>query len=181
MGTGKTICGIATAAIMNAEGYRRTLVLSPPHLVYKWQREILETIPNAKVWVLNGPGTLMRLIQLKRALNEPAQGQEFFVMGRVRMRMGFHWKPAFWRRKNRRGIEFAHCPDCGKIVADDDKEPIPVPVLENEESRRNCFHCKRPLWTLMRPRQLTGSSQREARQWACLLPRQQRRSCSPAH
>ena len=33
MGCGKTTVGIATAAVLNAEGYRRTLVLSPPHLV----------------------------------------------------------------------------------------------------------------------------------------------------
>jgi superfamily II DNA or RNA helicase len=36
MGCGKTTVGIATAAVLHAEGYRRTLVLSPPHLVYKW-------------------------------------------------------------------------------------------------------------------------------------------------
>jgi superfamily II DNA or RNA helicase len=35
MGTGKTCMSIATAAALYAEGYRRTLVLSPPHLVYK--------------------------------------------------------------------------------------------------------------------------------------------------
>ena len=54
MGTGKTMMAIAAAAVMHAEGYRRHLVVSPPHLVYKWRREILETVPNAKVWVLNG-------------------------------------------------------------------------------------------------------------------------------
>lgn len=50
MGTGKTIMATAVAAVMHAEGHRRTLVLSPPHLVYKWRREILETVPSAKVW-----------------------------------------------------------------------------------------------------------------------------------
>ncbi|HEP9292728.1 TPA: DEAD/DEAH box helicase family protein, partial [Pseudomonas aeruginosa] len=59
MGCGKTTVGIATAAVLNAEGYRRTLVLSPPHLVYKWRREIQETVAGAKVWVLNGPDTLV--------------------------------------------------------------------------------------------------------------------------
>ena len=48
MGCGKTTVGIATAAVLNAEGYRRTLVLSPPHLVYKWRREIQETVAGAK-------------------------------------------------------------------------------------------------------------------------------------
>jgi hypothetical protein len=61
MGCGKTTVGIATAAVLNAEGYRRTLVLSPPHLVYKWRREIQETVAGAKVWVLNGPDTLVKL------------------------------------------------------------------------------------------------------------------------
>lgn len=54
MGTGKTMMAIAVAAVMHAAGYRRTLVVSPPHLVYKWRREILETIPGARVWVLDG-------------------------------------------------------------------------------------------------------------------------------
>ena len=61
MGCGKTTVGIAAAAVLNAEGYRRTLVLSPPHLVYK-RREIQETVAGAKVWVLNGPDTLVKLL-----------------------------------------------------------------------------------------------------------------------
>lgn len=93
MGCGKTTVGIATAAVLNAEGYRRTLVLSPPHLVYKWRREIQETVAGAKVWVLNGPDTLVKLIKLREQLGVPPTGQEFFILGRVRMRMGFHWKP----------------------------------------------------------------------------------------
>ncbi|SKB02291.1 Type III restriction enzyme, res subunit [Pseudomonas extremaustralis] len=40
MGTGKTMMAIAVAAVMHNAGYRRTLVISPPHLVYKWRREI---------------------------------------------------------------------------------------------------------------------------------------------
>src|SRR3546814_13489651 len=76
---------------------RRTLVLSPPHLVYKWRREIQETVAGAKVWVLNGPDTLVKLLKLREQLGVPAQGQEFFVLGRVRMRMGFHWKPEIGR------------------------------------------------------------------------------------
>jgi hypothetical protein len=72
MGCGKTTVGIATAAVLNAEGYRRTLVLSPPHLVYKWRREIQETVAGAKVWVLNGPDTLVKLLKLREQLGVPA-------------------------------------------------------------------------------------------------------------
>lgn len=103
MGTGKTMMGIATASVMHAEGYQRTLILSPPHLVYKWRREILETIEGAKVWILNGPDTLMKLIQLRESIKnkkEKANAPEFFILGRVRLRMGFHWKPIFAVRQH---------------------------------------------------------------------------------
>ena len=138
MGCGKTTVGIATAAVLNAEGYRRTLVLSPPHLVYKWRREIQETVAGAKVWVLNGPDTLVKLIKLREELDVPPQGQEFFVLGRVRMRMGFHWKPLFARQRTRQG-EVGSCPDCGQVITNLDGEPLSTIELEAEETRRKIY------------------------------------------
>ena len=161
MGCGKTTVGIATAAVLHAEGYRRTLVLSPPHLVYKWRREIQETVAGAKVWVLNGPDTLVKLIKLREQLGVPARGQEFFVLGRVRMRMGFHWKPVFNVRRTRHG-EVGTCPDCGQVITNLDGEPINPVELEAEDYRRRCSHCAAPLWTLMRPRSLSASDQSTA-------------------
>lgn len=161
MGCGKTTVGIATAAVLHAEGYRRTLVLSPPHLVYKWRREIVETVAGAKVWVLNGPDTLVKLMKLREALHVPVQGQEFFVLGRVRMRMGFHWKPAFVRRRTVHG-SIGACPHCGEIITDLDGEPINPIELDAEDIRRKCSHCASPLWTLMRPRTLSANDQSTA-------------------
>ncbi|WP_132126965.1 helicase-related protein [Acidomonas methanolica] len=161
MGCGKTTVGIATAAVLNAEGFRRTLILSPPHLVYKWRREIQETVAGARVWVINGPDTLVKLLKLREQLNSPEQGQEFFVLGRVRMRMGFHWKPAFMRRRTGHGA-IGLCPDCGHIITDLDGEPIDPVALDAEEHRRTCSHCAAPLWTLMRPGRLSSSDQSSA-------------------
>ncbi|MFC4160732.1 helicase-related protein [Chitinimonas lacunae] len=161
MGCGKTTVGIAVAAVLHAEGYRRTLVLSPPHLVYKWRREIQETIAGAKVWVLNGPDTLLKLIRLREQLDAPAQGPEFFVLGRVRMRMGFHWKPSFMRRHTPHG-DVGACPDCGQLITDLDGEPMLVAALDAEAHRRKCGQCASPLWTLMRPRSLSESDQSSA-------------------
>lgn len=142
MGTGKTMMAICAAAVMHAEGYTRTLVISPPHLVYKWRREILETVPGARVWVLNGPDTLRKLLQLRAMLNVSTQceGQEFFVMGRVRMRMGFHWRPAVTVRKFHRRryteegneasptfvqtVDLAACPRCGAVQTDAEGHPL---------------------------------------------------------
>lgn len=161
MGCGKTTVGIATAAVLHAEGYRRTLVLSPPHLVYKWRREILETVAGAKVWVLNGPDTLVKLMKLREALHVPVQGQEFFVLGRVRMRMGFHWKPAFVRRRTVHG-SIGACPHCGELITDLDGEPINPIELDAEDIRRKCARCASPLWTLMRPRTVSANDQSAA-------------------
>ncbi len=164
MGTGKTMMAIAVAAIASQEGFRRCLVLSPPHLVYKWRREILETVPNAKVTVLNGPDTLGKLLALRAALGaRPHPGTEFFVLGRVRMRMGYHWKPAIARRRtvvisgNEGQLTFideegyAACPDCGKVVETDDGNPMLAAGFPTDH-QLSCKGCKTPLWTLYRPR-----------------------------
>ncbi len=161
MGCGKTLMGIATAAILHAEGHRRCLILSPPHLVYKWRREIQVTVPGAKVWILNGPDTLAKLLKLREQLNAPAEGPEFFVLGRVRMRMGFHWRPAFVPRRLN-GVMVGACPQCGTVVTDLDGEPIGVEELECEDSRRRCERCRDALWTLMRPATISSNAQSQA-------------------
>lgn len=159
MGTGKTMMAICAAALMQTT-HPRTLVIAPPHLVYKWRREILQTVPDASVWVLNGPDTLHKLLMLRSMLGLKSARPEFFVMGRVRMRMGFHWKPAFvvrGKRWDERTIEVACCPDCYAPITrkDDDGHDLPVsPELAQaklEERQAKCEHCGGALWTLMRP------------------------------
>ncbi len=166
MGTGKTMMAICLAAIAIAEGLRRVLVISPPHLVYKWRREIKETVPGARVWILNGPDTLRKLLALRAALGAPPSNEpEFFILGRVRMRMGFHWRPAFNVRKGiDRGIdgsvqrvEYACCPRCGTTISrpDADGHPLPVSVVLAtamlSDKRGACEKCGEALWTLIRP------------------------------
>ena len=68
MGTGKTMMGIAAATILHHAGLPRCLVIAPPHLVYKWRREIIQTVPKARVWVLNGADTLRKLLAMRDAL-----------------------------------------------------------------------------------------------------------------
>ncbi len=163
MGTGKTMMAIATAAVMHAEGYQRTLVISPPHLVYKWRREIKDTIPDARVWILNGPDTLKKLLQI-RSMREKPSVPEFFVLGRVRMRMGFHWRPSFNVRRFVEQVErgasqqfdYATCPACGTLLSSQSDGGAPMPLsarmaeIKLAENRQACHRCKSPLWTLIR-------------------------------
>lgn len=161
MGTGKTMMSIAVAAATEQHGYKRTLVLSPPHLVYKWRREILKTIPNARVWVLNGTDTLGKLVRIRAMAKEQGQVPEFFILGRVRMRMGYHWRPAYAKRYHTldgdgdllkpRRVPLFCCSKCATPVAD--AEGVPY---ETEDALRSvlgkertfCQHCHEPLWTL---------------------------------
>ena len=167
MGTGKTMMAISTAAVMHAEGARRFLVISPPHLVYKWRREIRETIDGARVWVLNGPDTLRKLIAMRGMIGSPSSDEpEFFVLGRVRMRMGFHWRPVVATRRrhirqfteegNERSrsfiktVEVAACPDCGQELVDGEGNPV-SPAAFPDDVRRRCPEGGGALWTLVRP------------------------------
>ena len=165
MGTGKTMMAICAAAAMQAT-HPRTLIISPPHLVYKWRREILETVPGAKVWVLNGPDTLRKLLQLRSMLGLKTSQPEFFVLGRVRMRMGFHWKASFITKRTLlegQVFEGAACPDCGSFICVDDGEGHSMPVspayaqVTLGDRRRRCEaetvdgkKCGAALWTLIR-------------------------------
>jgi len=191
MGTGKTMMAIALAAIFHAEGHRRFLVLSPPHLVYKWRREILETVPNARVWILNGPDTIRKLLKLREMLDNSAghDGPEFFVMGRVRMRMGFHWRPAFAVRKRHAMVQvnpddgpddpkpkrvarsnaYAACPRCAAIACDSDGDPIPVAMFPDDR-RHKCSSCGEPLWCLQYPRRRQKSRRELVADAMCQIP-----------
>jgi hypothetical protein len=157
---------------MKAEGYRRTLVISPPHLVYKWRREILETVPDARVWVLNGPDTLVKLLKLRAELQLPFDNhQEFFVLGRIRMRMGFHWRLAYNRRRGKGQIDNVACPGCGSLIRDQEGNPVSEPVFLETEKRCKCTKCGGPLWTLMRPRQTdTNDRRRTLLKSMCRIP-----------
>ena len=167
MGTGKTMMAIAVTAVLYAEKKaNRILVLSPPHLVYKWRREILDTVDNAKVWVLNGPDTLMSLLKI-RELAAPHDGPEYFILGRVRMRMGYHWKPSYRVKRIRAQLNdddnapvygwsnHVVCPDCYTAVKDEEGYSY-TPTNYPRDNQLKCQHCHSPLWTLHRKR-LDGS------------------------
>ncbi len=172
MGTGKTMMAIAAAWLLHHAGYPRALVVCPPHLVYKWRREIKQTVPDARVWILNGPDTLKKLLQLRMATSHRTPGTsskpsvpEFFVMGRVRMRMGFNWQPAMVSHRvlvndasgELSSTKVAACADCFEpiTVPDSDGEVRTMPLEEaathlNKRQMR-CERCGGALWSLVRP------------------------------
>lgn len=183
MGTGKTLMGIALATLLHQEGLPRTLVIAPPHLVYKWRREIIQTVPNARVWVLNGADTLRKLLLIRSMQAKPTH-PEFFILGRVRMRMGFDWKPAYVSRieggsdtddsGHRQIWRVPACADCGVTIRGDDGAVLQLGMPETEaymnKRRMACVHCGSSLWTLTRGKAPDKTRQERVMDALCQIP-----------
>lgn len=186
MGTGKTMMAIALAAVAVNEGMGRSLIVSPPHLVYKWKREILNTIPDAKVVTLNGPDSLAKLIRLRLEIEAGDHKQSpatpcFYILGRVRMRMGFNWSiatnktlvPKFAEKdgdmppKLEKFVRASTCPVCSKPQYDKDGEII---LTTSSERRADCNHCGSPLWTLQRAKKKAMSQREILNKALCQIP-----------
>ncbi|HHX2342263.1 TPA: helicase-related protein, partial [Pseudomonas aeruginosa] len=121
----------------------------------------LETIPAARVWVLNGPDTLLKLLKLRDQMGDAYDGrQEFFILGRVRMRMGFHWRLVCWKKRAAGGQLLAAYPDCGQVLEDLEGNLVTVEEFERGDRRRTCSSCRGALWTLIRPGKPDGGNRR---------------------
>lgn len=145
MGTGKTLMSIGVSALCEAYGHRRTLVICPPHLVYKWKREIMMTRPDAQVMILNGNTSLQRLITLRdHAHTYGTDRPVYFIIGRVRLRLGHYWRRAFalnWRDE-------VCCPRCGEVQMSRFDTPLKSDDMQ-ENKKYHCQTCREPLWQLM--------------------------------
>jgi len=147
MGTGKTYIAASAA---HAAGFRRVLVLCPPHLVPKWKREVEETVPGARAAIVGSITDLERLRLL------PGSAPLFAVMSREKAKLSYRWQPAVnerWAVSNGRLIRDEEtgdpfcipcCPACGEQVLD--KEGVPLSLKDLSRRRRVCDACNSPLW-----------------------------------
>jgi SNF2 family DNA or RNA helicase len=134
MGSGKTLIGASVPYIYENGGRpARTLIMCPGHLVKKWQREVLETIPDAKASITRYLSDVLSLDE-----KEP-KVSEYVIVSKDRAKLGYAWKPAVLHKNG--GF---HCPDCYKIILDRDE----IPVKEDyfKRSKRWCPECEAPLW-----------------------------------
>ena len=127
MGTGKTFIAAGAA---HAAGFRRVLVLCPPHLVRKWKREVEETVPGANAAIVSS------ITDLERLRLFAGSGPLFAVMSRERAKLSYRWQPAIierWAVANGRlirdeetgdPIRIPCCPVCGEQVVD--REGVPL-------------------------------------------------------
>ncbi len=147
MGTGKTFIGTAAAHLA---GFRRVLVLCPPHLTRKWKREIEETIPTARAVIVS---SITDLEQLRRV---STVGPLYAVMSRERAKLSYRWRPSTIERpavsdgklardkETGEPIRIPCCPDCfGQVV---DKHGVPLAVTALKRRKLRCSECGSALW-----------------------------------
>ena len=89
MGTGKTFIAAAAA---HMAGFRKILILCPPHLTRKWKREVEDTVPGARAAI----GTF--ITDLERLRHSIGSGPLFVVESRERAKLSYRWMPAVIER-----------------------------------------------------------------------------------
>ena len=147
MGTGKTFIGTAAAHLA---GFRRVLVLCPPHLTRKWKREIEETIPTARAVIVSSTTDLEQLKRLSTV------GPLYTVMSRERAKLSYRWRPSAIERlavsdgklardkETCEPIRVPCCPDCFEQVVDRHGVPLAESALKRRKLR--CSECGAALW-----------------------------------
>jgi SNF2 family DNA or RNA helicase len=135
MGCGKSLIGASVPYVYENGGKpSRSLIMCPGHLVKKWQREVLETIPDSKARIISKLGDVITLDKYK----EP-EVPEYVIVSKDQAKLGYAWKPAVISRGDR-----YHCPDCNEQILD--RGGIPVQSDYFTRNRRICTECDGALW-----------------------------------
>jgi len=146
MGSGKSFIAAAAAYLA---GCRRVFVMSPPHLVRKWRREIERTVPGAQVAIVHTIGDLERA----RCAGGSIQ---FVICSREYAKLGYRWRPATVNRLVRGAdgqivrddtgalVRACCCPTCFTPIIDD--EGVPLTRADLAEKKHRCAACGGPLW-----------------------------------
>ena len=152
-GTGKTFMSLA-ACYVHANGQQHTgLVMCAPHLVEKWAREIFNSIPHARVFLIhdmrNGGdprkphgvcevqwksdhlirnGWAGRLTDLRRlgrkGWKKTCPEPAWFVLGRERGKLSYYWKHVFKLAKSGKLMGALVNPDSGDRVFNSEGESL---------------------------------------------------------
>ncbi|MHB8974289.1 MAG: DEAD/DEAH box helicase family protein [Pirellulaceae bacterium] len=143
-GTGKTMMAMAACHGHAAGKSYRAVVMVPPHLVGKWQREIAETIPGAVIAVLKTYHDVVKL-----DVTEEPDGPEWYVVSQTSAKMTPKWVPQYVLRKRPVGVPY--CPRCGEPITRVEgkaRRIVPVPPKDLERTRMTCpaEGCGEQLW-----------------------------------
>jgi hypothetical protein len=144
-GTGKTLMSIGIAHAHAAGRSYSTLVMCPPHLVLKWAREVLVTVPLARTFVVydlrNGgdPSKPHGIVEvrlrnghavakgLKTSISELRKmgrkgwrrlcpGPAYFIVSKETGKLSYFWKHAYNEAKSGAARNCVTNPDTGSVI-----------------------------------------------------------------
>lgn len=148
-GAGKSLMAQAISQC-HAKGAYRAMVMCPPHLVEKWEREIKDTVRNPIVRQVRTYADMVNCHRHARPF-----GRTWWIVSHTRAKMGAKWRPSYVFHRPRRGKQYAlQCPDCfkpimlmKKLPGMPKKEATPASHEDLADERMWCEHCKGALWT----------------------------------
>lgn len=144
MGTGKTFMGIAAADYAGRHEYR-AIVMCPPHLCSKWEREIRITLPKVDVYQIRGYRDVANLNPAYKSV-----GPEWYIVSQTRAKLGTSWKAVCRQDAHDKGRKLGNlcCPDCQALIWTKDRAGIEEPTTREElrKSKRFCESCGAALW-----------------------------------
>lgn len=154
MGTGKSLLAQGVCEQHSGGKPYRTLVMCPPHLCEKWEREIKLTIPRALVIHLNHFSQLTRV----RKGIKPT-GKSWWIMSTSKAKLGPPWEQQTIQRRAlpREYQEFQQlakilrlCPECQAPIKMEQKKAAHGTCFASEgdlnKNRMQCPQCESPLW-----------------------------------
>lgn len=137
MGTGKTLMGAAIPYVLEEGKSTRVLVMCPGHLVHKWNREVKNTIPGAKTFIIHRITDLFHI-------NKKPQGIEYYIISRDRAKLGYMLIPGIiYKEKTGGKYGPAYCPKCDKVLKCGENY---LDFTKPRKSNYKCPHCGEILW-----------------------------------
>jgi hypothetical protein len=138
MGCGKTYAAIATThCYANSKPYA-ALVVCPPHLVEKWEREIRATIQGAVVIQVS---CWREWLMLSRADKSLVKAPTWFITPISKAKLNAAWMPSFVKNKVSGMLT---CPTCATVIDKKPHQPADIDWLC--AMQRFCKKCKGSLW-----------------------------------
>ena len=144
-GTGKTLMSAAVAHTHSGGQCYTAIAMCPPHLVFKWAREVLETIPGARTFIVydlrNGgdPTRPHGVVEVKRHRGQIVHkglkttlfelrtmgragwkmvcpGPAYFIVSRETGKLSYHWKHVYTVAESGRDKGAVTNPDTGCAI-----------------------------------------------------------------
>jgi hypothetical protein len=144
MGVGKTFMAIAAADYFGRHEYR-AIVMCPPHLCLKWEREIRTTLPAVDVYQIRSYKDVSILNPRYKSV-----GPEWYIVSQTRAKLGTSWKAAYRQDAHEKGAILANlcCPDCHALIYTKNRDGTSEPTKPEElaKSKRYCESCGAALW-----------------------------------